>query len=89
MFAIDIFYFHKFYLFYKALILLLYPLTIESLIYALKDYAEEGKLAMEKYAIPSFDDVTENGNLFGARIKKTILIKIILINSFLVILLYM
>ena len=59
MLALDIFYFHKFNLFYKALILLLYPLAIKGLLYALKDYAEEGFSEMEKFAIPYLDEVNK------------------------------
>ena len=58
MLAIDIFYFHKFNYFYKSLILLLYPLGMKSILYALKDYAEKGHSEMEEFAIPSYDEWT-------------------------------
>ena len=62
--AIDIFYFHKFNYFYKSLILLLYPLTMKGLLYALKDYAEEGFSEMEKFAICEFDAIKEEWSIF-------------------------
>ena len=88
MFAIDIFYFHKFYLFYKVLILLLYPLVMKSILYGVKEYAKERQSEMEKFAIPSFNEVTDEWQFIWREDKAAILTKIILIDLFLIMFIY-
>lgn len=41
----------------SVIIILLFPLLMKSVLYAVKDYAEEGQFEMKQFAIPSLDPV--------------------------------